>query len=133
MARSIRRIITVAGIGCCLIAAPAWADQLRMECRMTSPIAEYTFSFDTVSGSLTVTPSVGGDIGKWILILAQGGHAVFYSIAVDTVADEVAGRVRILSLNFEKPNMFIYWMGGEMGEPVVSQGVRNIGPPTVTA
>jgi hypothetical protein len=60
------------------------------------------------------------EVGKWNLILAEGGHAVFYYIADDTVADQVAGRVRILSLNFEKPNMLIYWMGGELDEPVVS-------------
>ena len=109
-------------VGCYLIATPIRADQLKMECRDVDD--EYQFLFDTISGSLSVTSDpkekLGGVAGKWNLILAQGGHAVFYYIADDTVAYQVAGRVRILSLNFEKPNMLNYAMGGEMGEPIVS-------------
>ena len=91
-------------VGCYLIATPIRADQLKMECRDVDD--EYQFLFDTISGSLSVTSDpkekLGGVAGKWNLILAQGGHAVFYYIADDTVAYQVAGRVRILSLNFEK-------------------------------
>ena len=124
MAPSIWRITVLVGIGCCLVAAPVRADQLKMECRVADPISgksagEYVFLFDTASNSLSVTqePSgklFGADAMKWTPILAEGGHAVFYYIADDTVGNQIAGRVRILDLNFEKPNMFNYWMGGEM-------------------
>jgi hypothetical protein len=84
-------------------------------------MGEYVFSFDTVSRSLSVRLDpkerlFGGDAGYWKLILAEGGHAVFYYIADDAVGQQIAGRVRILSLNFEKPNMFNYWIGGELDE-----------------
>ena len=114
------------GISCCLVAAPVRADQLRMECQVATgePLGGYSFSFDTVSGSLSTTlqPTIdvhlmfAWDVKRWKLLLARGGHAVFYDIAADTPGNQVVGPVKILSLNFEKPNMFTYWMGGETDE-----------------
>jgi hypothetical protein len=128
MARSIRRIITLTGIGCSLIAAPAWADQLRMECQVAQgagarePLGGYAFVFDSASGSLSVnmhssTPSIplfGFDVKKWTLLFAQGGRAVFYGITPEGLSP-----VQIFSLNFEKPNMLSYQMGGD-GEELIA-------------
>ena len=129
MAHSIWWRIALVGISCYLVAAPVRADRLRMECWVADSftgksIGEYAFLFDTASGSLSVTAHprdssqsmFGQDAETWKLLLAQGGHAVFYYITDDTTAQQIAGRVRILSLNFEKPNMFNYWMGGELDE-----------------
>jgi hypothetical protein len=95
-----------------------------MECQVADPISgkrmgEYIFLFDTASSFLSVAQEprgrlFGADAKNWTPILAQGGHAVFYYIADDTVGSQIAGRVRVLDLNFEKPNMFNYWMGGEL-------------------
>jgi len=116
---------SLALVSCYLLAASVvQADQLKMKCRIadfrgTNISQEYAFLFDTASGSLSVTADPKESVSeKWTLLLAQGGHAVFYYIAEDTVGQQVAGRVRILSLNFEKPDMIKYWMCGEMGEPI---------------
>jgi len=58
----------------------------------------------------------GWDVKKWKLLLARGGHAVFYDIAHDSAGSQIVGPVQILSLNFENPNMFTYMMGGETDE-----------------
>jgi hypothetical protein len=132
MARSTWRL-GLAGIVCYLVASPVQADQLKMECQVASftvplyageALGGYVFSFDTGSDSLSVTPLpkqrpdllFGWDVMKWTLLFARGGHAVFYDIADDSSGNSVIGHVRILSLNFEKPNMFAYWMGGDMDE-----------------
>jgi hypothetical protein len=113
-------------VGAHLIAVPVRADQLKMECQVAQavgakePVGAYAFLFDTASGSLSVTLRprcdvrlmFGWDVKKWKLLFAQGGHAVFYGITPEDLSP-----VQIFSLNFENPNMFSYWMGGdEFGE-----------------
>jgi len=95
-----------------------------MECQVAvytgDPVGGYAFLFDTASGSLSVTlqprsdvhTMFGWQVKKWKLLFAQAGHAVFYDIN----ADDMAGPVKILSLNFENPNMFSYWVGADIGE-----------------
>jgi hypothetical protein len=124
MASSIWRLALV-GISCCLVAAPVWADQLRMECQVANVngehVGSYTFLFDTPSGSLSVNmqssapplPMWGFDVKHWKLLFAQGGHAVFYGITPEGLSP-----VQIFSLNFENPNMFSYEMGGDAEEAI---------------
>jgi hypothetical protein len=123
-------------ISCVLLTAPVRADQLKMECQAWQAVGArellgaYTFLFDSASGSLSVTlQSPGGatylmfgsDVKKWKLLLARNGHAVFYDIRDDSWGNNQMGPVQILSLNFQNPNMFTYWMGGELGEAELPQ------------
>ena len=126
MLRIIFRVIALFGISCYLVAAPAKADQLKMECQVytNEPLGAYAFLFDTASGSLSVRlePRVdvrlmfGWNVKNWKLLFAQGGHAVFYDV---NAADTIGGPVKMLSLNFEKPSMFIYDVGGDAEEAIV--------------
>ena len=94
-------------VSCCLLAASVVrADQLKMECQVADytgePVGAYKFLFDTTSGSLSVTlqpapprnlySMFGYDVKNWRLLLARGGHAVFYDIAPDTPGGQVPAR-----------------------------------------
>ena len=134
------RIIALALVSC-LLAAPVRADQLKMECQVAQavgakePLGAYAFVFDTASGSLSVQLEplpkgdvhylFGWDVKKWKLLSARNGHAVFYDVADDSWGSQQVGPVKILSLNFASPNMFTYWMGGELGEATVPQPKTN--------
>jgi hypothetical protein len=84
------------GLASCMVAAPVRADQLKMECQVAvytgEPLGAYAFVFDTISGSLSarLEPQgdphnmFGWDVKKWKVLLARGGHVVFYDIAADT-------------------------------------------------
>jgi len=119
------RGIALFGISCYLVPAAAQADQLKMECQVwqavgaKEPVGTYTFLFDPASGSLSVNmqsspppmPMFGFDVKQWKLLFAQGSHAIFYGITPKGLTP-----VQIFSLNFEKPNMFSYWVGGDAEE-----------------
>lgn len=98
----------------------------QLECREFSHanfIGSYLFSFHDDDGSLEVTSKpvtqdnllAVSDVKKWTLIWASDGRAVFFGLG-----DDLNGHVKVLSLNFAKPSMFEYVLGGlveDNGQP----------------
>jgi hypothetical protein len=87
---------SLALVSCYLAAAPVVrADQLKIKCQVAiytgEPVGAYEFLFDTTSSSLSVAlqpaprrnlhSMYGYDVKNWKLLLARGGHAVFYDIS----------------------------------------------------
>jgi hypothetical protein len=119
MAFSIKHCTAIAALIFALIwSGDSWANMWKMECREFSSanfIGSYVFSFDDDNGSLDVVSKPAGQdnllvaagVKKWSLIWASDGRAVFFG-----TDEDFNGRVKLLSLNFAKPAMFEYLLGG---------------------
>jgi hypothetical protein len=119
MAFAVRHCSTITAVIFVLIwSNDTWASMRKMECREFSGanfIGSYVFSFDDDNGSLDVVSKPAGQdnllvaaaVKKWSLIWASDGRAVFFG-----TDEDFNGRVKLLSLNFAKPAMFEYLLGG---------------------
>ena len=119
MAFSIKHCTAIAALIFALIwSSDSWANMWKMECREFSGanfIGSYVFSFHDDDGSLDVVSKPAGqdnlllaaDVKKWTLIWASDGRAVFFGTDEDFI-----GGVKLLSLNFARPAMFEYLLGG---------------------
>ena len=103
----------------CISLSEASALVRRIECREwvdKEYRGLYQFAFDDESGVLRASqepngiyPLFGKSVGTWKLIWKKDLHAVFYGVSEDWWAP-----VKVLSLNFGKPQMFPYGMGHDM-------------------
>lgn len=109
----------------------ALADTLRMECKEWSMggypdpdhfLGTWIFTVDAASKGLAVEKHPGPEmttalmfaptVKKWTLLVERERHFVFYAIE----NDDWTGPLKLLSLDFAKPNFFDYQVGGEVEE-----------------
>ena len=119
MAFAAKRYSTIAAMIFALIwSSDSRANVWKMDCREFSGasfIGSYLFSFHDDDGSLDVVSKPAGqnnllvatDVKKWTLMWTSDGRAVFFG-----TDEDLNGHVKVLSLNFAKPAMFEYLLGG---------------------
>jgi hypothetical protein len=109
-------------IAALLWSSSAWCNVWRMECkewRGPSPggdfLGSYFFSFNDTEKTLVVVhkpvPEMnwlfGTKVKKWTLMWEKDGQVVVYG-----TDDDFTAPLKLLSLNFGKPKMFDYSLGG---------------------
>jgi hypothetical protein len=132
MAFALRHCSTIAAVIFALIwSSDTWASTRKMECREwmgANFLGSYVFSFNDDDGSLEVVSKPAGqdnlliatDVKKWTLMWQGDGRAVFFG-----TDDDLNGHVKLLSLNFAKPAMFEYSLGGFVEENGQSNGATG--------